>query len=180
MLREDDRPPRDQWRLAVFVAETFSRSIEHADQKSALLSAAIGIIVLALGESQKQLWTTMHPNSVLSISALGAFGIFALLLALSALFVVLALFPRMFSSTRNPFYFGDAVRGNPEGFTNQLLGHENPERLLIAGSHDLARIALAKHSFFRRAAYFYASALVTFLAWLVIATIALPEKTALG
>jgi pycsar effector protein len=180
MLREDDQPPRDQWRLAVFVAESFSRSIEHADQKSALLSAAIGIIVLGAGESQKQLWMTVHPNSVLSIGALGIFSIFALLLALSALFVVLALFPRMFSSVRNPFYFGDAVRGDPEWFADQLLGRENPERLLIAGSHDLARIAFAKHSFFRRAAYFYAAALVAFLAWMVVATMALPEKTALG
>jgi hypothetical protein len=89
MLREDDSRVSGAWRLAIYVSETFSRAIEHADQKAALLSA-LGIIVLAAGECQGQLWITFHPDDAVSVAALGMFGVFALLLALSALFVVLA------------------------------------------------------------------------------------------
>ena len=180
MPHGDESAGHERWRLAAYASDSFSRSIEHAVQKAALLSAAIGIIILALGECQSQLRTTLHPDGALSIGALGMLCIFALLLGLSALFVVLTLFPRMFSSTPSPFYFGDVARGDPKWLADQLFGHGPPERLLIAGSQDLARIALAKHTHFRRAAYSYGAALVAFLTWILLATIALPENPALG
>lgn len=171
---------RDRWRLAAYVSDSFARSIEHADQKAALLSAAIGIIILAIGECQSQLRATLHPDSVLAAAALGVLCVFALLLGLSALFVVLTLFPRMFSSTPSPFYFGDVARRDPQWLADQLFDHGAPERLLIAGSQDLAKIALAKHRLFRRAAYSYGAALVPFLAWILLATMALAETGAAG
>jgi hypothetical protein len=173
-MPDDDAAGGHRWRLAAYVSDTFSRSIEHADQKAALLSAAIGIIILAVGECQSQLRSTLHPHGPWSIAALALLCVFALLLGLSALFVVLTLFPRMFSSDPSPFYFGDVARRDPRWFSDQLFNDRAPERLLIAGGQNLARIALAKHTLFRRAAYSYGAALVSFLAWILIATIPLP------
>jgi hypothetical protein len=180
MVDDDNAAGRDRWRLAVYVSDTFSRSIEHADQKAALLSAAIGIIILAIGECQGQLRSTLHPNGPLAIVALGMLCVFAVLLSLSAVFVVLTLFPRMLSAAPSPFYFGDVARRDPEWLSDQLFEQRAPERLLVAGSQNLASIALAKHTLFRRAALAYGAALVPFLAWILVATIALPASPAPG
>ena len=180
MLTGEESAERDQWRLAAYVADRFARSIEHADQKAALLSAAIGIVLLALGAFGKQLWISLHPDSPVAVVALGMLVLFALLLSLATLFTGLSLFPRMSSSTPNPFYFGDVVLGDPQALADQLLGQEAPERMLAAGSYDLARIALLKHRFFQRAAYAFGGALATFLIWVALATIALSGRAALG
>ena len=172
MPADDSSAGLERWRLAAYVSDSFSRSIEHADQKAALLSAAIGIILLAIGECQGQLRATLHPDSALAIVALVMLSISMLLLGFSALFVVLTLVPRMVSSTTSPFYFGDVARGDPQLLADQLFNHGPPEHMLIAGSQDLARIALAKHTLFRRATYLYGVALVPFLAWILLATVA--------
>jgi hypothetical protein len=180
MLTGEGSAERDQWRLAAYVADRFSRSIEHADQKAALLSAAIGIVLLALGAFGKQLWISLHPDGPAATAALGLLLLFALFLSLATLLTGMSLFPRMSSSTPNPFYFGDVVVGDPQTQVERLLGEAAPERLLAAGSYDLARIALAKHRFFQRAAYLFGAALAAFMVWLAVATIALSERAALG
>lgn len=180
MVTEEESSVGDKWRLATFVAESFSRSVQYADQKAALLIAAIGVVLAGAGASQKQLWTTLHPAGGLSIAALVVLGTFAALLAGSAWSVGLVLIPRLFSTSPNPFYFGDATREDADVFVQRLLNHPKPERVLLAESHDLAKIALIKHASFRRAVYLYTAALAAFLTWLVLATMALGQNAALG
>jgi hypothetical protein len=174
---------KDQVDLAHHLVDDFSRWVQQADVKAALLSGALGVLLAGTAAAQRQVWLSLHPRGslggwlLISLAVL-ALGILATIWALGR---VLFPFTRESDRVSNPpqpnhfFYGWVASVADAPSFSQSLLSLATPEDDCAREAWDLARVFDRKSRRLKWAMALLGGTGITFLLWLALATIASPQ-----